>query len=144
MKMLSCQCGNSHYEDKMIPWLLYQKSLYLLPSLLPSTNPIMQHYLNSSPPSAVYMHQWFRSLLVQTMACHLFGANAGLMPIEPLGTNFSEIWIEIQNFSFMKMHLEILSGKWQPFCPGGDELTINIIGSYVMVTCHHPVCCHLM
>ena len=25
-------------------------------------------------PSAAYMHQWFRSALVQIMACHLFGA----------------------------------------------------------------------
>ena len=32
--------------------------------------------------------------------------NAGLLSIGPLGTNFSEIWIEIQNFSFMKMHLK--------------------------------------
>ena len=30
--------------------------------------------INSSPPSAAYMHQWTRSALVQVMACHLFGA----------------------------------------------------------------------
>ena len=47
--------------------------------------------------------------------------NAGLLSIGPLGTSFSEIRIEIQNFSFTKMHLKILSAKWQPFCPGGDE-----------------------
>ena len=29
---------------------------------------------NSSPPSAVYMHQWIRSALLQIMACWLFGA----------------------------------------------------------------------
>ena len=28
----------------------------------------------------------------------------------------------IQNFSFTKIHRKILSAKWQPFCPGGDEL----------------------
>ena len=49
-------------------------------------------------------------------------SNAGLLLIGHLGTNFSEIWIKIKNFSFMKMHFEMSSGKWQPFCPGEDEL----------------------
>ena len=53
---------------------------------------------------------------VQIMACRL--GNAGLLPIGPLGTNFSEILIKTQNFSFMKMHLKISSAKWWPFCPG--------------------------
>ena len=30
--------------------------------------------VNSSPPSAAYMHQWIGSALVQIMAYHLFGA----------------------------------------------------------------------
>ena len=47
--------------------------------------------------------------------------NAGLFSIGPLWTNFSEILIKIQDFSFMKMHINILSAKQQPFCPGGDE-----------------------
>ena len=44
--------------------------------------------------------------------------NAGLLSIGPLGTNFSEILIKIQNFSFTKMHLKLSSAKWRPFCPG--------------------------
>ena len=44
--------------------------------------------------------------------------------IGPLGTNFSEILIEIDKFSFKKMHLKMLSGKWWPFCLG---LTVLII-----------------
>ena len=62
----------------------------------------------------------------QIMACRLFGGKSlselmlGLLSIGPLGTNFSEI--KIQNFSFMKMHLKILSVKWQLFRPGRDEL----------------------
>ena len=32
--------------------------------------------------------------------------NADLLSIRPLGTNFSEIQIKIQNFPFMKMHLK--------------------------------------
>ena len=49
--------------------------------------------------------------------------NAVLLSIGPLGTHLSEILIKIQNFSLTKMHLKILSMKWRPFWPGGDELT---------------------
>ena len=45
--------------------------------------------------------------------------NADLLSIRPLVMNFSEIWIKTQNFSFIKMHLKMLSAKWLPFCPGG-------------------------
>ena len=41
--------------------------------------------------------------------------NAGILSIGPLGTNFSEISIEIQIFSFKKMHLKMSSAKWRPF-----------------------------
>ena len=41
--------------------------------------------------------------------------NAGLLLIGPIGTNFSEILIENQTFSFKKMHLKMSSGKWRPF-----------------------------
>ena len=40
---------------------------------------------------------------------------AGILLIEPLGTNFSEIFIGIQTFSFKKMHLKISSAKLRPF-----------------------------
>ena len=48
--------------------------------------------------------------------------NAGLLLIEPLGTNFSEISIGIQTFSFKKMHLIMSSAKWRPFCLGLNVL----------------------
>ena len=38
------------------------------------------------------------------------------MLIGHLGTNFSEIIIEIHTFSFTKMHLKMSAAKWQPFC----------------------------
>ena len=41
--------------------------------------------------------------------------NAGILLIEMLGTNFSEIWSEIQTFSFKKMHLKMSSVKCRPF-----------------------------
>ena len=40
---------------------------------------------------------------------------AGISLIGPLGTNFSEILIRIQTFSFKKMHLKMPSAKWRPF-----------------------------
>ena len=49
--------------------------------------------------------------------------NAGILLIRPLGTNFSEILIEILTFSFKKMRLKVSSAKWRPFCLGLNELT---------------------
>ena len=49
--------------------------------------------------------------------------NAGISSIRPLGTNFSEILITIQTFSFKKMHSKMLSAKWHPFCLGLNVLT---------------------
>ena len=52
--------------------------------------------------------------------------NAGILLIEPLGTNFSEILIGIQIFSFKKMRLKMSSAKWRRFCLGLNELNILI------------------
>ena len=49
--------------------------------------------------------------------------NAGMLLIGPLGTNFSEILIEILTFSFKKMRLKVSSAKWRPFCLGLNVLT---------------------
>ena len=46
----------------------------------------------------------------------IFWTDAGILLIGPLGTNFNEMLIEIHAFSFTKIHLKMLSGKWQPFC----------------------------
>ena len=51
--------------------------------------------------------------------------NAGVLLIEPWGTNFSEIIIKILIFLFKKMHLKMLSGKWRPFCLGLNVLKFN-------------------
>ena len=72
------------------------------------------------------MRQWIGSALVQKMACRLLQTNAGLLPIGSSRTNLSEILIKIQNFPFTKKHLKISSAKWQPFYPGGDELTVGM------------------
>ena len=49
--------------------------------------------------------------------------NAGLLLNEPVGTNFSEIWIEIPTFLFKKMRLKVSSAKRRPFCLGLNVLT---------------------
>ena len=49
--------------------------------------------------------------------------NAGILLIGPLGTNFSEILIGIQTFSFKKMHLKTSSATWRLFGLGLNELT---------------------
>ena len=49
--------------------------------------------------------------------------NAGILLIGPLGTNFSEIVIEILKFSFKKMRLKGSSAKWRPFCLGLNVLS---------------------
>ena len=48
--------------------------------------------------------------------------SAGILLIGPWGTNFSEILISIQAFSFKKMHLKMSSAKWRPFCLGLNVL----------------------
>ena len=52
--------------------------------------------------------------------------NAGILLIGPLGTKSSQIVIEIQTFSFKKMHLKVSSAKWRPFCLGFNVLKLPI------------------
>ena len=48
--------------------------------------------------------------------------NAGILKIGLLRTNFNEILMEIQTFSFRKMHLKRSSAKWRPSCLGLNVL----------------------
>ena len=50
--------------------------------------------------------------------------NAGILLIGPLGTNCSEILIEIQTFSLKKISLKISSAKCRPFRPGFSVLSL--------------------
>ena len=49
-------------------------------------------------------------------------ADAGILLIGPWGTNFSEILIGIHTFSLKKIHLQMASAKWRPFCLGLNVL----------------------
>ena len=60
--------------------------------------------------------------------------NAGILLIGTLGTNFSEILIEIHTFSFKKMRLKVSSAKWRPFCLG-----LNVLEHGWVDTCHNFV-----
>ena len=69
--------------------------------------------------------------------------NAGRLLIWPLGTNFTEILIEIHIFSFKKMHLKMSSGKWRPFVSASmrwtnihDDVTTWIRFQYHMKGIH--------
>ena len=49
--------------------------------------------------------------------------NAGILLIESLGTQFSEIVIKIHIYAVQKMLLKMSSVKWWPFCFGINVLT---------------------
>ena len=49
--------------------------------------------------------------------------NAGILLIRPLGTNLSELLVEILIFLFKKIRLKVSSAKRRPFCLGLNELT---------------------
>ena len=51
--------------------------------------------------------------------------NVGILLISALGTNFSDILIEILRFSFKKMPWRMSSVKWRPFCPGLNLLPVT-------------------
>ena len=53
--------------------------------------------------------------------------NARILLIRTLGTNFSQILIEILILSFKKMHLKVSSAKRWPFCLGLNVLITNLI-----------------
>ena len=80
---------------------------------------------------------WGRVTHICVSDITIIGSNNGLLLIEPLGTNFSEILIQIFIFSFKKMHLKMSSGSWRPFWLCLNVLIIRgliLPGSCFMVT----------
>ena len=59
---------------------------------------------------------------------------AGIVLIRPSGTNFSEILIEIDVFSFNKMHLKMSSAKCRPFFLGLNVLIYLLTRCYTVFT----------
>ena len=62
--------------------------------------------------------------------------SAGILLIGPLGTNFSEILIEIHTFSLKKMHLKMSAAKCRPFCLGLNMLMRSAFTTYTMIYVH--------
>ena len=61
--------------------------------------------------------------------------NARILLIGPLGTNFSEIQIGIQKFSYEKMHLKMSSVKWRQFCLGLNVLRAKPLHEPILTYC---------
>ena len=91
--------------------------------------PFLMPLVNSLRPSDPYIrHQ--TNILVSDNGLSpgwrqaIIWISAGVLLIGPLGTNFSEISIHINIFSFKKIHLIWSSAKWRPFC-----LDLNVLTS---------------
>ena len=63
---------------------------------------------------------------------------AEILLIGLLGTNFSEISIRIETFSFKKIHLKMSSAKWCPFCLGPNRCK-EMRSSFVCHPCAIPL-----
>ena len=62
--------------------------------------------------------------------------NAGILSIEPLGTNFSEISNEILACIFIQENvLNMSSGKWRPYYLGLDMYVFDCISNQVPEKC---------
>ena len=56
-------------------------------------------------------------------------ANATMLSIRTLRTNYSEILSKIHTFSFKKMHLKVPSAKWRQFYLGLNVLKDNYVSN---------------
>ena len=72
----------------------------------------------------------------------IISTKAGILLIWPLGTNFSEILIEIYTFSFREVHLKMSSGKWRLFCLGLNVLSYDIVGFSKCIFTNKPIPSH--
>ena len=63
--------------------------------------------------------------------------SAGILLIGSLRTNFREILIGIETFSFKKMPLKMLSVKWRPFCLGLNVLMQDCVNSSLSALSSH-------
>ena len=87
------------------------------------------HSIKSLRPSDAYMPGRRQAII---------RANAGILLIRPLGTNFNEFLVEILIFSFTEIRLKVSSAKWRPFCLG-----LNVLIMWV-ADCLAPIWCQGM
>ena len=83
------------------------------------------HHTASALEYYLYLFIMYKLNLVffhlQRLGQAIIWTNDGIMLIVPL---FSEILIKIHTFSFKQMHLKMLYGKWQPYCPSLNVLML--------------------
>ena len=58
---------------------------------------------------------------------HIAWSDADLWPTGSSGINISDNLVKIWNFWFKKMHLEMLSAKWQPFKSRSNVLILVLL-----------------
>ena len=148
MKLLQIYVGRtpkSIYRSYSLAWFLF-RSLQFQQSLMQCDaqqhQEEVQHLknLNHNFQTKVRHWGWLTHICISKLAiigsdnglspgrCQaIIWTNAGIMLIGLLGTNFSEILIEIHAFSLKKMHLKMSSGKWQPFCLCFIVLTYHVV-----------------
>ena len=129
IKMSSYLCRKSHCGDKSIlrPSYLHNgisytgKTTYLY--WIGALSSFQHGQIHSSlRPGDAYMHIFSKltntdsgNSLLPGRCQAIIWTNAGILLIQTLGTNFSEILIKIHIFSFKKMHLKMLSVKCRHF-----------------------------
>ena len=94
----------------------------------------------TSPPGATHMHQWTGPSLVQIIAWRRTGDKP--LPEPMLVYRQLDHWEQVSvkiksefyNFHSRKCIWKCHLPKWQPFCPGGDELSTKAIGATVLST----------
>ena len=106
---LCCWCDA---YDSLLGWTLNAPK--------PVSHIWMSSFVNSSPPSATYMHQWTGSALVQVMACRLFSA-------KPLPKHYKLQWNLNQNSSIFIQEnaFENVICKMAAILSRGGELTLH-------------------
>ena len=136
-------CG----EDFMAPWCTLDKHMKQLSNSKRLTKmwtinrdfDCYQYWADMEISSAILTH-WGKTTIIGSdnglspgRRQAIIWTNAGILLIGTLGTNFSEILFKCHSFSFKKMHMKILSGKWRPSCLGLNVLSL----SWCVVLCYH-------
>ena len=134
-----CQWHNPADFDKIITYFTITNKVN---PVYPSSNFVERGYkYNKAQIVSIFQRtltHWGRVMHICVSKLTIIGSDNGLLPdrrqaiiwtnamilfIEPLGTNCSEILIEIHIYSFKKMHLKMSSRKLRPFCLGLNVLT---------------------
>ena len=120
-----------HWSGAICHKTLWQRSFKRKLSYWP--NDLQQCHIASEERDTVHLTHWGRVTHICSSELTSIGSDnrlspgrrqaiiwtsAGIFLFGPLGTNFSEILIEIHTFLFKKMHLKMSSGKCRPFCLG--------------------------